>query len=100
MDLGRAMSTVVTIPGINVMLVSHNYVALMDAQQIGETVVILPVNEGRMISEVRLGIDAGASRLKLETRFVPLDASVPDEPTLGELVRKARLELDAFLGQR
>jgi 2',3'-cyclic-nucleotide 2'-phosphodiesterase (5'-nucleotidase family) len=99
-DIGRAISTVVTVPGISVILVAHNYVALTDAQQVGETLMIIPVNEGRMINELRIGIDARTAKANVETRFVPLDKAVPDEPALGELVRKAQAELDAFLSKR
>jgi hypothetical protein len=99
-DIGRAISTVVTVPGISLILVAHNYVALTDAQQIGETLLVVPVNEGRMISEVRIGTDPKSPRARIETRFVPLDRSVPDEPALGTLVRKAQAEVDAFLGKR
>ena len=56
--------------------------------------VIGPVNEGRMISEVRLNIRSGVEKLDIESHLVALDRTIPDDPELGELVRKAQAEVD------
>lgn len=95
-DLGRAVSLAVSAPGYNVLVVAHNYALLNDAQQIGETLLIVPINEGRMISEVRIALDESASKVEVESRFVPLDRTVPDDPAMGDLVAKAQSEVDAF----
>jgi len=95
LDLGKAISLALAVPGIDLMVVSHNYAALTDPQQVGGALVAMPINEGRFLGELRLDFSAGP-RPKLENRFVGLDRTVPDEPQLGELVRRAQTELDEF----
>jgi 2',3'-cyclic-nucleotide 2'-phosphodiesterase (5'-nucleotidase family) len=98
MDIGRAISLAVVVPGIHLMVVSHNYEAVSEAQQIGETLIVVPVNEGRAVGEVRVAL-AGA-KPESEDRFVALDRTVPDDPALGELLRKAQAQLDGFLNKK
>ncbi len=97
MDLGRAISLAVTVPGINFLVVTHNYETISEAQQVGESLLIIPVNEGRMLSEVRLGLLPDSDKIDIHTRLVPLDRTVPDEPKMGELILKAQSALDQFL---
>lgn len=92
--LGKAISMAITVPGISMLLVAHNYADAADAQQVGQALLLMPVNEGRMISEVRLALDPAASRFNVQTRFVPLDRTVPDDPVMSELQRKAESEID------
>ena len=47
-----------------------------------------------MLSEVRLTIKSGAQRVEIESHTVPLNETVPDDPALGELIRKAKEEVD------
>jgi 2',3'-cyclic-nucleotide 2'-phosphodiesterase (5'-nucleotidase family) len=94
MGLGEAISLAVQVPGIHMIVVSHNYIAPTDAQQVGDTLIVSPANEGRMISEVRLNVASGSQRLEIESHLVPLDKSVPDDPALAELLRKAQAEVD------
>lgn len=96
MDLGRAISLAVAVPKINLILVAHNYAAISEPEQAGGTLIVIPVNQGRMVSEVRLNIDPKTDDIDLQTRFVPLDRTVPDDPAMGELVRKAQAALDEF----
>lgn len=95
MDLGRSISFAIGVQGIDLLVVAHNYVAATDPQMIGDTLVVTPYNEGRTIGEVRLALKPGA-KPEFETRVVALDYSVPDDVPLGELVRRAQAELDAF----
>src|SRR5206468_11418664 len=48
MDLGKAISLAVLVPDINLILVAHNYEAVSEPQQVGGTLIVIPVNEGRM----------------------------------------------------
>jgi hypothetical protein len=57
---------------------------------------VTSVNEGRAISEVRLGPGRDPGKVDIQSRIVPLDKTVPDDPVLGELVRKAQAQLDEF----
>jgi 2',3'-cyclic-nucleotide 2'-phosphodiesterase (5'-nucleotidase family) len=93
--IGRAISLAVNVPGISLLLVSHDYAAATDAQQIGDSLVIVPVNESRMLSEVRLGVDPSLTRFNVQTRFVPLDRSIPDDPEMADLQSKALAEVQA-----
>ena len=96
MDMGRTISLAVLVPNINLVVVAHNYEAISEPQEVGDTLVVVPVNEGRMTGEVRLAPTAGSAKLSFHTRFVPLDRTVPDDPAMGEIVRKAQLDLDNF----
>jgi 2',3'-cyclic-nucleotide 2'-phosphodiesterase (5'-nucleotidase family) len=96
MDIGRAISLAVAVPKINLILIAHNYAAISEPEQVGETLLVIPANEGRMLSEVRLNFDPKLNKIDLQTRFVPLDSTVPDDPAMGELVRKAQKALDDF----
>ncbi len=95
-DIGKAISLAVVVPDINLILVAHNYEAISEPQQVGETLVVIPVNEGRMFSEVRLNFGADPGKAEFQTRFVPLDRTVPDDPAIGELIRKAGTQLENF----
>jgi 2',3'-cyclic-nucleotide 2'-phosphodiesterase (5'-nucleotidase family) len=92
MDLGKAISLAIQVPGINLILVAHNYEAASEPQQVGDTLIVTSVNEGRAISEVRLNVGK-AGKVDSRNRLVPLDKTVPDDPILGELVRKAQAQL-------
>jgi 2',3'-cyclic-nucleotide 2'-phosphodiesterase (5'-nucleotidase family) len=94
MGLGQAISLAVGVPGIHMIVVSHNYVTPIEAQQIGDALVIGPANEGRMLSEVRLNIKSGAQKVEIESHLVGLDRTVPDDSVLGALVRRAQAEVD------
>lgn len=95
MDLGRAISLAIAVPGINLLVVSHNYAVLQEAQQVGDTLIAVPANEGRMLSEVRMALRGGSGEVQVEARFVPLDATVPDDPAMAELIRRAQQDVDA-----
>lgn len=94
MDLGQVISLAVLVPGIHMIIVAHDYTAPTDPQQVGESIILGPVNEGRMLSEVRLTIRSGTEKAEIESHTVPLDRTVPDDPAMGELVRKAQAELE------
>jgi hypothetical protein len=90
MDLGSALSLAIAVPGINLLVVTHNYEEISEPQQVGETLLAIPVNEGRMLSEIRLAVPMESDRLQAETRFVPLDRTIPDDPGMGELIKRAQ----------
>lgn len=94
MGLGEAISLAVVVPGIHMIVVSHDYAAPTDAQQVGDTLIVGPIHEGQMLSEVRLNIKSGAQRVEIESHAVPLNETVPDDPALGELIRKAKAEVE------
>jgi len=94
LDLGQVISLAVLVPGINMIVVAHDYPLPTEAQQIGDSLVVGPINEARMISEVRFTIKSGAEKVEIESHTVGLDRTVPDDPAMGELIRKARAELD------
>jgi 2',3'-cyclic-nucleotide 2'-phosphodiesterase (5'-nucleotidase family) len=96
MDIGSAISLAIDVPKIDLIVVAHNYESVSEPQQVGQTLIVIPVNEGRMISEVRMTIKPGNDTADVETRFVPLDATVPDDPAMADLVRKAQAALDQF----
>ena len=96
MNMGKAISLAVLVPNIHLVVVAHNYEAISEPQEVGETLVVVPVNEGRMTGEIRLAPAAGSGKMNFFTRFVPLDRTVPDDPAMGEIVRKAQLDLDNF----
>jgi 2',3'-cyclic-nucleotide 2'-phosphodiesterase (5'-nucleotidase family) len=90
MDLGSALSLAIAVPGINLLVVTHNYEEMSEPQQVGETLIAIPVNEGRMLSEIRLAIPPGSDKVQAEARFVPLDRTVPDDPAMVDLIRRAQ----------
>ncbi len=96
MDIGSAISLAVSVPEINIILVTHNYNALTEPRQVGNTLIVVPVNEGRMLSEVRMKFARKSAEVDLETRFVPLDDTVPDDPAMGKLEQAARVAVDEF----
>jgi 2',3'-cyclic-nucleotide 2'-phosphodiesterase (5'-nucleotidase family) len=96
MDVGSAISLAVEVPKIDMILVAHDYESVSEPQQVGQTLIMIPVNEGRMISEVRITAKPGKEAADVETRFVPLDDTVPDDPAMGDLMRKAQADLDKF----
>lgn len=96
MDIGKAISLAIVVPSIHLLGVSHNYDLISEPHQVGDSLIVLPVNEGRMISEVRVVLAAGSEKVTFESRFVPLDRTVPDETAMGQLVRQAQSDLDKF----
>jgi 2',3'-cyclic-nucleotide 2'-phosphodiesterase (5'-nucleotidase family) len=100
MDLGNASSLAINVPGIDLILVAHNYSAISDPQQIGQTLIVIPVNEGRMISEVRMTMKPGTAGAEIETRFVPLDLTVPSDPEMKALEIKAQKAVEEFKKSR
>jgi len=96
MDLGKAIVLAASVPGINLILVAHNYNSLSEDQMVGETLVTIPVNQGRMITEVRLEFESGLTGANVETRLVPLDDKTPDDPAMADLIQRAEHELAAF----
>jgi hypothetical protein len=90
LDLGSALSLAIAVPGINLLVVTHNYEEISEPQQVGETLVAIPVNEGRMLSEIRLAVPSGTDRMQAETRFVPLDPTIPDDSAMAELIVRAQ----------
>jgi 2',3'-cyclic-nucleotide 2'-phosphodiesterase (5'-nucleotidase family) len=96
LDIGKAISLAIQVPGISLILVAHNYEAASEPQKVGDTLIVTSVNEGRAISEVRLGPGRDPGKVDIQSRIVPLDKTVPDDPVLGELVRKAQAQLDEF----
>jgi hypothetical protein len=93
MDLGQAIRLAVVVPGINMIVVSHDYAAPTEAQQVGDALIVGPIHEGQMLSEVRLNIKSGANKMDIESHTIPLNETVPDDPLLGELIRKAKAEV-------
>lgn len=96
MDIGKAISLAIQVPDISLILVAHNYEGVSEPQRVGDTLIVTSVNEGRAISEVRLGLSKDSGKVDIQSRFVQLDKTVPDDPNLGELVRKAQAQLDDF----
>jgi 2',3'-cyclic-nucleotide 2'-phosphodiesterase (5'-nucleotidase family) len=94
MGLGQAISLAFGVPGIHMIVVVHDYAAPTEAQQVGESLVLGPVNEGRMLSEVRLNVRSGAQRVEIESHLVSLDRTVPDDPKMAEMAKKAQSEVD------
>jgi hypothetical protein len=94
--IGRAISLALKVSGISLLLVSHDYAVASDAEQVGDTLVAIPVNESRMLSEVRIGVDLTASKFNVQTRHVPLDRSIPDDPAMAVLQGKALAEIEEF----
>jgi hypothetical protein len=98
MDLGSALSLAIAVPGINLLVVTHDYDEISEPQQVGETLVAIPVSEGRMLGEIRLMVPTGSDRLQAEARFVPLDPAIPDDPAMAELIKRAQDALAAAGG--
>ncbi len=96
MDIGRAMSLAVAVPRINLILVTHNYSAMTEPEQVGRTLLVVSVNQGRMVSEVRMKFDLKSADVDLQTRFVPLDDSIPDDPSMRKLAQNAQFAVDEF----
>ncbi len=93
-DVGKAISLAVSLPAINLISVTHNYAAVSEPQQVGGTLVVIPVNEGRMLGEIRASVVRGTEQVDVQFRFVALDGNVPDDPALGALVHKAQAAVD------
>jgi hypothetical protein len=94
-DIGKAISLAIQVPRINLIVVAHNYEAISEAQQVGETLIAIPANEGRLLSEVRMVLGP-ASDINVESRFVVLDRTVPDDAAMAELIRKAQASVDTL----
>jgi hypothetical protein len=94
-DIGKAISLAVQVPKINLIVVAHNYEEISEAQQVGETLIAIPANEGRLLSEVRMALGR-SSEISVESRFVQLDRTVPDDAAMAELIRKAQAAVDEF----
>jgi len=95
-DIGKAISLSIGVPGFHMIVVGHNYHSLLDAQQIGDSLLVVPLNEGRAIGEVRLTLGGSTTPVPAEARAIPLDRTVPDDPVLGQLVRTAQADLETF----
>lgn len=98
MDLGSALSLAISVRGINLLIVTHNYEALSEPSQVGETLIVIPINEGRMLNEIRMAVQMGSDKVEAEARFVSLDGTVPGDPAMEDLIRRAQ-DAVAALGQ-
>lgn len=98
--VGKAISLAALNPSIDLLVVAHDYEELVDFQQVGNTLLAMPANEGRLISEVRVELQEPARTAAVHTRFVPMDRTVPDDAGMAELIRKAQAEVDIFLRGR
>jgi len=96
LPIGKAISLAVKVPGISMILVSHDYAVASEAEQIGDTLVTIAVNESRMLSEIRVGVALAESKFNVQTRHVPLDQSIPDDPAMAALQDKAIAEINEF----
>ena len=94
LGLGQAISLAIGVPGIHMIVVVHDYAAPTEAQQVAESLVLGPVNEGRMLSEVRLNIRSGTSKVDIESHLIALDRTVPDDPKMAELIKRAQTAVD------
>ena len=88
-DTGKAMSLAVLVPGISLPVVAHDYVAASETQQIDDTLIAMTANQDRMLSDARLQVPADSEKIRAETRFVPLDRTMPDDPAMRELIKRA-----------
>jgi 2',3'-cyclic-nucleotide 2'-phosphodiesterase (5'-nucleotidase family) len=98
--VGKAVSLAILNPAVNLIVVAHDYEELVDPQQVGDTLICMPANEGRLLTEVRIALQQASQSIGIQTRFVPLDATVPDDPGMGELMRKAQADVEAFRRER
>jgi hypothetical protein len=96
MDIGKVISMALAVPGIELIVLGHNYHHPVEPQEIGDSLVVVPINEGRALTEVRLAIGAPAGQPRYGARLVGLDRTVPDDPAMGEMLRKAQAEIEAF----
>ncbi len=96
-DIGRAISLAVLVPAINLMVVAHDYEELAEPQQVGNTLITIPANQGRYVTEVRLALNPASQEMGVTARFVPLDRTIPDDPAMRELIRKARTAVEELL---
>lgn len=96
MDIGKVISLALAVPTLDLIVIGHNYSSPVEPQEIGNTLVVVPINEGRAITEVRLAIGATPPQPRYEARLVALDRTVPDDPPLGELLRQAQVEIETF----
>ena len=96
LNLGKVTSLAIQVPEIDVIVVAHNYETVSHPHRVGETLIVTPVNEGRMISELLLDVDSPSGEEKIKTRFVALDRNIPDDPAMGEMLGKAEAELEEF----
>jgi 2',3'-cyclic-nucleotide 2'-phosphodiesterase (5'-nucleotidase family) len=96
MDIGSAMSLAIRVPGIDLIVVAHDYPSLSEDQQVGQTLLVVTVNEGRALHEVRLNFRHDSDDVKLQTRVIPLDDRVPDDRVLGDLIQRAQAAVDEF----
>jgi len=96
MDLGKAISLAVGVPGIQILVVSHEYQAVSEPQAVGETMILMNVNEGRMLAEVRVPLGGEGRQPDVQARFVPLDKTVPDDEVLGPWAARALREIEAL----
>ncbi len=94
--VGKAISLAAVIPSINLIVVAHNYEEISEPQLVGDTLISMPANEGRLISEVRVVLQQQSQSVGVHARFVPLDRSVPDDPEMGALIKKAQADVDDF----
>ncbi len=93
MDLGKAISLAINVPKIDLILVSHDYQDASETQQVGETLVVTSATDARMVSEIRMIFDFDNGRADVQSRIVPLDKSIPDDPTMADLVRSVEAEV-------
>jgi 2',3'-cyclic-nucleotide 2'-phosphodiesterase (5'-nucleotidase family) len=80
-------------PKIEVVLVASKIPLPQPPKQIGRTVVATSVNEGKVMGELRIYVDAQRRVKSVKNRYIGLDAVIPDDPEMAELRAKAREEL-------
>lgn len=94
--IGKAISLAALNPGISLLVVAHDYEELAEPQQVGETLISVAANEGRLCNEVRVHMKQDSGIAAAFARFVPLDRTIPDDQEMAGLIRRAQEEVDAF----
>ena len=81
------------VPGIDLILAAHQFPLYNAVDEAGDAVVAMVSSQTKWLGEVRLykGTDPkGPAIANYVHRDVPLDASIPDDPTAAKVVQDAR----------
>ncbi|MDT7953020.1 MAG: 5'-nucleotidase C-terminal domain-containing protein [Acetobacteraceae bacterium] len=90
------------VPGIDVLLSGHTHNRLYRPARVGETIIIQSGCHGSFVGRLDLAVSEGTVSM-LEHRLIPLDARIPADPAMQELIegilQPHRAMLDTVVGR-
>lgn len=75
-----------TIPGIDVIVGSHDQVVLESPEKVGESIIVQAGKNGYYVGQLQLTFDEGRNISSYEGEVIPMDISLPNDSTVIAMI--------------